>query len=139
MKKLALILSALLCVVIFNSCKDKDPETETNNTTESTALITELQNYTGKTVNEVKPILEGKGYNLLRNYTDDDVTLYIYINSNDSIIYVLGEAKNLICLAGYSALCISKELAYNYFEKYSAECIAKIKGKNYRQKAYFNI
>lgn len=135
MKKLALILSTVLCVILFNSCKDKDPEAETNNTTASTELITELKNYTGKTVNEVQPTLEGKGYTFLMDYTENEVTSYIYIDSTYSIMYVLGEAKNLICFAGYSALCNNKDMAYNYFEKYSAECVAIMKGKDHTYKA----
>ena len=139
MKKLALILSTVLCVILFNSCKDKDPEAETNNTTASTALITELKNYTGKTANEVQATLEGKGYNLLTNYTDNGVTVYVYLASNYSSMYLLGEAKNLICVTGYSTVCNSKDTAYNYFEKYSAECVARMKGENYTYEADYEL
>lgn len=135
MKKIAIILSVLLCVILFNSCKDNDPETETNNTTESTALITELQNYTGKTANEVKATLESKGYVLYTNYTEDGVMVYVYLASNYSSMYLLCEAKNLICVTAYSTICDSKDTAYNYYEKYSAECNAKMKGKSYTYSA----
>ncbi len=139
MKKLAIILSTVLCVILFNSCKDKDPEAETNNTTASTALITELKNYTGKTANEVQATLESKGYTLLMNYTENEVASYIYIDSNYSSMYLLGEAKNLICVTGYSTVCNSKDTAYNYFEKYSAECVAIMKGKDHTYKADYKL
>lgn len=135
MKKLIFILSTVLCFILFNSCKDEEPENGKNNTTASTELITELQNYTGKTVTEVQATLEGKGYTFLTNYTDGEVIVYVYLASNYSNIYLLGEAKNLICITGYSTICNNKDTAYNYFEKYSAECIAKMKGKNYTYKA----
>lgn len=135
MKKLAIILSMVLCVTFFNSCKEDEPEpsTNTNQTSnpDSYKLITELKSYTGKTNLEVQTTLAAKDFSYLGGSPlGEELTMHIYAPLDGSAMLLLFETSDTICVSMYSNIVYEKDTAFKYFEKYSNECVAKMKGQN---------
>ncbi len=122
MKKLTLILFALLGVVFFNSCKDDTDDTPNTNTT--TNIIKELKDYTGKTFSNIQTTMQSKGYSLIATQTEDGMNLYIFTNSDSSYNYQFGEYESKICACSYEKRKTTKDNLLQLFENNSATIIS---------------
>ena len=122
MKKLTLILFALLGVVFFNSCKDDTDNDPTTNTT--TSIIKELKDYTGKTYVNIQTTMQSKGYSLVSTEVSDGMNVYTFTNSDSSYNYQFGEYENIICACSYEIRKVSKANLLTSFEKNSSSAIS---------------
>jgi hypothetical protein len=125
MKKLTLILFAILGVVFFNSCKDDTDNDSNNNTT--TSIVKELKDYTGKTYANIQTTMQSKGYSLVSTQSFSGVNVYIFTNSDSSYNYSFGEYESKICLCSYENRNASKDNLLSKFEKYSS-CVISYLG-----------
>lgn len=117
MKKISVILLALLGVVFFNSCKDDTEEKKPTTTT--TNIFTELKSYTGKTYEEVSSTIQGKGFSLSGTESENGTFIYFFSNSDSSYKYTIGEYNDKIALAGYEIINNNKDVLHSNFEKNS--------------------
>ena len=115
MKKLTLILLALVGVVSFNSCKDDEPEQKPT----TTNIITELKGYTGKTFEQIAPTIQAKGFNLLNTENMEVITFYYFTNSDNSYKYSIGEFDDTVFIASYEYFNDNKGLLLTSYEKNS--------------------
>lgn len=122
MKKLTLILFAILGVVFFNSCKDDTDDAPSTNTT--TNIVKELKDYTGKTYADIQTTMQSKGYSLVSTESFSGVNVYIFTNSDSSYNYSFGEYESKICLCSYEIRKGSKANLLTNFEKYSSFVIS---------------
>lgn len=122
MKKLTLILFAILGVVFFNSCKDDTDNTPTTNTT--TNIIKELKNYTGKTYADIQTTMQSKGYSLSSTESEDGMNLYTFTNSDSSYNYQFGEYQSIICACSYEKRKATKDNLLQLFENNSSTIIS---------------
>lgn len=122
MKKLTLILFAILGVVFFNSCKEDADDAPNTNTT--TSIVKELKDYTGKTISNIQTTMQSKGYSLVSTQTFDYVNIYIFANSDSSYNYTFGEYESKICLCSYEIRKGSKANLLNSFERNSSYAIS---------------
>jgi len=117
MKKISVILFALLGVVFFNSCKDDTEEKKPTTTT--TNIFTELKGYTGKTYEEVSLTIQSKGFTLSGTESEDGTIIYFFSNSDNSYKYTIGEYNDTIALVGYEIINNNKDVLHSNFEKNS--------------------
>lgn len=122
MKKLTLILFAILGVVFFNSCKDDTEDTPSTNTT--TNIIKELKDYTGKTLSNIQTTMQSKGYSLISTESVDGMNLYTFTNSDSSYNYQFGEYESKICACSYENRNTSKDNLLKVYEKNSSSIIS---------------
>lgn len=122
MKKLTLILFALLGVVFFNSCKDDTDDAPATNTT--TSIVKELKDYTGKTISNIQTTMQSKGYSLTSTESEDGMNLYTFTNSDSSYNYQFGEYENKICACSYENRNATKDNLLKLFEKNSSAIIS---------------
>lgn len=121
MKKLTLILLALVGVVSFNSCKDDEPEQKPTTTTN---IITELKGYTGKTFEQITPTIQAKGFNLLNTENIEGLTIYYFTNSDNSYKYSIGEYDDTVFIASYEYFNDNKGLLLTSYEKNSQTALS---------------
>lgn len=126
MKKLTLILLALVGVVFFNSCKDDEPE-QPNPT--PTNIFTELKGYTGKTFQYVSSTIRAKGFNISNTDSSDGVLIYYFTNSDNSYEYSIGEYDDTVFIAIYQYLNDNKVSLQTNFEK-NSQTAANFVGNN---------
>lgn len=121
MKKLTLILLALVGVVSFNSCKDDEPEQKPTTTTN---IITELKGYTGKTFEQITPTIQAKGFNLLNTENIEGLTIYYFTNTDNSYKYSIGEYNDTVVAASYEYINDNKNLLLTNYEKNSQTALS---------------
>src|SRR5574344_221146 len=121
MKKLTLILLALVGVVSFNSCKDDEPEQKPTTTTN---IITELNGYTGKTFEQITPTIQAKGFNLLNTENIEGLTIYYFTNTDNSYKYSIGEYNDTVVAASYEYINDNKNLLLTNYEKNSQTALS---------------
>ncbi len=121
MKKLTLILLALVGVVSFNSCKDDEPEQPTPATTN---IFTELKGYTGKTFQFVSSTIRAKGFNVLSFDSIEEMRIYYFANSDNSYKYSIGEYDDTVFAASYEYINDNKNLLLTNYEKNSQTALS---------------
>lgn len=121
MKKLTLILLALVGIVSFNSCKEDQPEQPTPTTTN---IFTELKGYTGKTFEQITPTIQAKGFNLLNTENIEGLTIYYFTNTDNSYKYSIGEYNDTVVAASYEYINDNKNLLLTNYEKNSQTALS---------------
>lgn len=123
MRKLTLILLAMLGVVFFNSCKEDTIEEKPHTTTN---ILNELKGYTGKTFEQVAATMLSKGYDVIESEEAEGFSYHIFSNANSTTTYNFLEYQNLICIVSYDMINGNRDLLLNNFEKNSQSAVAFI-------------
>ncbi len=121
MKKLTLILLALVGVVSFYSCKDDEPEQPTPTPTN---IFTELKGYTGKTLQYVASTIRAKGFNVVNVDSVEGLKIYYFLNPNNSYEYSIGEYDDTVFISIYKYYNDNKGLLLTDYEKNSQTAVS---------------
>lgn len=124
MRKLTVILFALLGLVFFNSCKDETTDEKPQAT--DTRILNELKGYAGKTYEEVSVAILSKGFTLTDSEVEDGFGFYTFSNSDATITYDFYEYQNKMCMMSYSLFNDNRDALLSNFEKSSLSAIAFI-------------
>lgn len=126
MRKLTLILLAMLGVVFFNSCKEDTIEEKPHTTTN---ILNELKGYTGKTFEQVSATMLSKGYDVIESEEAEGFTYHNFSNAYSTTTYDFFEYQNLICIVSYVMINGNRDFLLNNFEKNSQSAIEFIGNK----------
>ncbi|MFA7082459.1 MAG: hypothetical protein WC135_07595 [Bacteroidales bacterium] len=124
MRKLTVILFALLGVVFFNSCKDETTDEKPQAT--DTGILNELKGYAGKTYEEISVTILSKGFTLTDSNVGEGFGFYTFSNSDATITYDFFKYENKMCMMSYSLYNDNRDVLLSNFEKYSLSAIAFI-------------
>lgn len=127
MKRALLILIAVFSLLLFNSCKEDEPEKPIP----AIKMITKITSLIGLSKQDAKLQLESWGYTYIRSEEigENDI-FYSFESQSSSSTYNLHERNNKIYLCEYSEN-LSKTIALDYFEKFSKEGIDYMLDKTY--------
>lgn len=127
MKRLSLMLLAILGLFLFNGCKDEDPQP---NPAESYETIDKLKSLTGISAEEAINKLKNEGYAYLGIENEGEVYKKHIFTANPASTYELIEANGIIYQCEYSEK-ITRSSALDTYDKFLKETTKYMSGKTY--------